>query len=269
MRLRLRGFNLTLPRRIDGKPIRVPVIAGLKIGLTGEMYLLDLMYRLLPRCEGAVVDVGANIGQTLSKAKLAAPARPYYGFEPNPACFHYLARFIEVNDWQNVTLFPFGIAEQTSVLGLHTSANKATDPEATFLPDANPHHSVASTRYAVVLEYTAFASLIREKIAFLKVDVEGMELDIIKALRAAIERDRPVLVLEMLTLPALETRHAETLKILQSLDYRVYYIETDKKRRLVGLREIRSYENITAPLKADYVALTEDQITAFEPALIS
>jgi len=267
MRLRLRGINLTLPRRIDGKPIRVPVIAGLKIGLTGEMYLLDLLYTLLPASEGAIVDIGANIGQTLSKAKLADPARPYYGFEPNPACFHYLDRFIEVNKWKNITLFPFGIADQTSILRLHTSAGKATDPEATFLPDANPNHHADSSRTAVVLDYARVAPFIKEPIAFLKIDVEGMELDIIKSLRTAIMTDLPVVVLEMLSLPSLAERHAESVELLNSFGYRVFFIETDKKRRLAGLKEIRSYENIAAPLKADYVALTGAHAAAFDSSI--
>lgn len=269
MRLRLRGINLTLPRRIDGKPIRVPVIAGLKIGLTGEMYLLDLMYALLPTVEGAIVDVGANIGQTLSKAKLADPMRPYYGFEPNPACFHYLDRFIELNNWKNISLFPFGIAEQTSVLSLHTSSGKTTDPEATFLPDANPNHAVGRARHAVVVDYKRFAELIREPIAFLKIDVEGMELDIIKSLHVAIERDLPVIALEMLSLDTLEARHTETVRLLTAIGYRVFYIKTDKKRRLEGLREVPVYENVGIPLKADYVALTEKHVAVFDPSLFS
>ncbi len=268
MRLRLRGINFTLPRRIDGKKVRVPVMAGLKIGLTGEMYLLDLMYKLLPGSEGAIVDVGANIGQTLSKARLADPLRPYYGFEPNPACFHYLERFIEVNAWQNITLFPFGVGANTSVLSLHTNSGKETDTEATFLPEANPHHSTDRVRHAVVLGYEAIAPLIREPIAFLKIDVEGMELDIVKALRPALEKDMPVLALEMLSLSSLAARHAETVRLLKHTGYRLFFIETDRQRRLVGLKEIEAYENIKAPLKADYVALTERHLTRIEASLV-
>lgn len=95
----LRYLNLRLPRRFGGRSVVVPLIGGFKVGLSGERFLLDLMDHFLPCIRGAVVDIGANVGQTLVKAKLAAPGRTYYGFEPNPACFHYLEALVQANGW--------------------------------------------------------------------------------------------------------------------------------------------------------------------------
>ena len=268
MRLRLKSINLTLPRRIDGERVRVPVMAGLKVGLTGEMYLLDLLRALLPDHPGAIVDVGVNIGQTLAKAKLADPARPYYGFEPNPACFAYLERFIEVNGWREVTLFPFGLGKETEVLELFSAAEKATDSEASFVPAANPHHEAGQRRHAVVFDFAAVAPLIREPAALVKVDVEGMELDVLASMRPLLEAQRPAVVLEMLTLKNMVARHAETVRLLAGLGYRVFRIETGARRRLAGLTEIAEYTHADVPLKTDYAALSERHLASLDPSLI-
>ncbi len=81
----IRPFNFTLRRRVAGRPIKIPLVGRLKVGLSGEKFLLDIFELLLPKLEGAFVDVGANLGQTLCKVKLVDAARTYYGFEPNAA----------------------------------------------------------------------------------------------------------------------------------------------------------------------------------------
>ncbi len=268
MRLRVRSINLTLPRRIDGTVVRVPVIAGLKAGLSGEKFLIDLLRALSPHVAGAFVDVGANIGQTLARLRIADADRPYYGFEPNPACFHYLERFIEVNSWMNVTLFPFGIGERPSIMSMHTAVGKATDLTASFVPDSRVKDEDITYKHAAVFDYATVAPFIREPIAILKVDVECMELEVLRSFRSAIERDRPVIVTEMLTLERHRERHVQTVELLRGSDYRVFLIESNRRHRLTGLREIHAYEDVDAPHKADYVALNDRHVGVLDPTLL-
>ena len=86
----IRHVNFTLRRRVEGRRIKIPVIGGLKVGISGEKFLLHVLRLFLPKVDGAVVDVGMNLGQTLCKVKLVDPTRSYYGFEPNAACHAYL-----------------------------------------------------------------------------------------------------------------------------------------------------------------------------------
>ncbi len=267
MRLRVRSINLTLPRRIDGTVIRVPVIAGLKAGLSGEKFLIDLLRALSPHVEGAFLDVGANIGQTLARLRIADADRPYYGFEPNPTCFYYLERFIEVNAWTNVTLFPFGIGERPSIMSMHTAAGKPTDLTASFVAGSRIKDEDVRYKHAAVFDYASVAALVKEPIAILKVDVECMELEVLRSFQTGIERDRPVIITEMLTLERHRERHARTVELLRGNDYRVFLIESNRRHRLTGLREIRSYDDVDAPHKADYVALTDPHVDALDPTL--
>ena len=50
----------------------------------------DLIKRLVLPNDGAFIDVGANVGQTLLDTLNAHPMVQYIGFEPNPSCVFYL-----------------------------------------------------------------------------------------------------------------------------------------------------------------------------------
>ena len=58
----IRHINFTLPRRIDGRWIKLPVLGGLKAGISGQRFLLDILKHFLPKLDGAVVDVGVVKG---------------------------------------------------------------------------------------------------------------------------------------------------------------------------------------------------------------
>ena len=60
----LRHFNFVLRRRIRGRSIRIPVLGGLKVGLSGEPFLFDLLERYLPSVD-VLCDCGRDSGGTL------------------------------------------------------------------------------------------------------------------------------------------------------------------------------------------------------------
>ena len=58
----LRHINFTLKRRLADASIRIPVLSGLKVGISEEKFLLDILAFLLPKLDGAFIDAGANLG---------------------------------------------------------------------------------------------------------------------------------------------------------------------------------------------------------------
>ena len=57
----------------------------------------DLIKRLVSPDDGAFIDVGANVGQTLLDILSSHPTAQYIGFEPNPSCVFYLQSLIKLN----------------------------------------------------------------------------------------------------------------------------------------------------------------------------
>lgn len=110
--VRLASRSLTRRRHLHGRRFLVPsVLPGLTGPLQSEDWLFPLLAQLLAARPGVVLDVGANIGQTLVKVKAADWARPYIGIEPNPACVHFLKTFIALNRIPEALVIPAGLSD--------------------------------------------------------------------------------------------------------------------------------------------------------------
>ena len=234
-------------------------MGGLKVGISGERFLLDILKHFLPKLDGAVVDVGVNIGQTLCKVKLADPNRRYYGFEPNAACHAYLEHLVRINAWTDVSIFPCGLSDRTTMLRLHVSADRATDGLGSFLPsilpDGKRENHLSWVKHAAVFTYSEVDNLVEERIALLKIDVEGTELEVVRGMAAAIQRDEPIVAIELIPDESLIERHEETVILLQSLNYSLFSIEKRRDESWAGLKPMRSYVLPDDLSLSDYLAI--------------
>jgi FkbM family methyltransferase len=156
----------------------------------GEPELL-LLRGLLPT-GGVAVDVGANRG--VYAFALSEIAREVHAFEPNPD-FAHLARHMLAgravvhavalsNTTGRATLF-VPIAEDGSELHLAGSLK-------------NTHRQFAQQRVIDTPVKTLDSYHLRD-VTFIKVDVEGTELEVLEGARSTIASDRPVLLLELLS----------------------------------------------------------------------
>lgn len=221
---------------------------------------MDLLDALLPHLDGAVLDIGANLGQTLAKIKLADPERAYFGFEPNAVCFHYLEKLVQANDWRNVELFPIGLSNRSSILKLHTFSDEPTDPLASFRADFQPRPAAKRARYASVFSLDDIDELTDEKIAVAKIDVEGGEFEALEGMSACITHKRPVVILELMQMPELETQHRRSVQLLNSYGYRLFMIQRDRSRHWTGLDPVTDYA-YTAEPDCDYFLAVPEKLT--------
>lgn len=262
----LRSANFTLRRRMDGGHIRVPVVAGVKVGLSGEPFLLDMLKAFLPQLHGAFIDVGANLGQTLCKVELASPGRCYYGFEPNSACHAYLEALVSSNGWPNVSLFPCGLANRTAVLPLHVSSHRPTDGRASLFPDVRPELDLTARKYAAFVAFSDVAHLLSNPIAFVKIDVEGAERDVLQSMADAIQSQLPIIALEMMPVPQLEEEHRHTVELLRSFGYDVFGVLKSAEQRWAGLEPVETYGAVAQQRRSDYVAVPRSRLSELQIA---
>lgn len=262
----LRRVNFTLRRRVDGRHIRVPVIAGVKVGLSGEPFLLDILKSFLPQLHGAFVDVGANLGQTLCKVELASPGRCYYGFEPNSACQAYLEALVSSNGWSNVSLFPCGLANRAAVLPLHVSSHRPTDGRASLFPDVRPELDLTASKYAAFVAFSDVAHLLSGPLAIVKIDVEGAEPDVLQSMADVIQCQLPIIVLEMMPVPRLEEQHRHTVELLRSFGYDVFGVLKSAEERWVGLEPVETYSAAVQQRRSDYLAVPRSRLSELQIA---
>jgi FkbM family methyltransferase len=162
-----------------------------------ERWFRDLARRLLGLREGAVLDVGANVGQTLLAILEIEPSRRYIGFEPQASCCAGLNRFIEDNNLTNHAVMAVGLGETSGILALGTRSRE--DVSASLVREYRPagFHS----HYApvpVCRGDEVLGALDVSDVAMLKIDVEGGELAVMRGFSELLARRLPPVIFELL-----------------------------------------------------------------------
>jgi FkbM family methyltransferase len=192
-------FNATVRGSWLGQPVAVPLVFGNGIQhvRVSEGWMYDIIRTLLERTSGAFVDVGANIGQTLLKVKMADRDRAYFGFEPNPVAVAYLQQLSARNHFTHTSIFPVGLSDHTAVVTLFLKDD--VDPSASLVTGfRSPERYSMSRGVAVHRGDDVLEGIADLHVGILKIDVEGAELDVIAGCERTIARDQPVIICEVL-----------------------------------------------------------------------
>ncbi|GEO42851.1 FkbM family methyltransferase [Skermanella aerolata] len=236
----------------NGNALKVPVMEGHGFAnLTEHEPIVDQMIgHLLRLRQGWFVDVGANFGQTLLKVARHDRRRPYLGFEVQPFCLHYLDQLISINGLDTFRILPIGLSD-TERLATMTSEHPG-DPRATTVqgfwpPDWQPISRMVPLRVGDdVIE-----ELAPNRIAILKVDVEGAEADVLEGLERTIARHRPYILIEILpySVSRIDQDGAVAAEIRSSR-----MAATD---RLLGLNAARGYRSFRMMPNAGLLETTD------------
>jgi FkbM family methyltransferase len=172
-----------------------------------------------------VFDVGGYVGlYTLFFASAAGPKGKVVAFEPNPVCLKELRANVKLNGFYNVVIVPIAAGSRRAL------GKMAAD---TFLP---AYSTLSKRKGALLLDKN------RAKIMpvntdtldnyvkttgtlpnFVKIDVEGFELEVLQGMKETINAHQPDLFIEI---------HGENpekiVKLLLECGYSVYHVEKKK-----------------------------------------
>lgn len=136
--------------------------------------------------EDEIIDVGANIGGfTVPFSKFA---RKVHAFEPIPETADQLDYNIAQNDVTNVVVHRFGLSDTPGVLYPH----RTPDSGSTSLVDAQDDNSKETVPVTTLDD--CFGDT---KISFMKIDVEGMEVRVLRGGTKLLAASRPVIFFEI------------------------------------------------------------------------
>jgi FkbM family methyltransferase len=237
-------FNFFFFISLNSTRIKIPFING--IGLSNfiikEDWLDDIISVLIPNYGGCFIDVGANIGQSLIRVKTTRPDLKYIGFEPGATCVSYLQYLISMNNFQNCEINNCALSYKTQSLILEKSSKD--DPRASVVPDLRPGFFTSQEKI-MALDFDSHFH--NEFITFVKIDVEGAELDVINGMRNSILIHKPVITCEVLdglddsVLAYTQTRVNELTKLIHGMDYSIVRLQTEKEsQKLVSYELIDS-----------------------------
>lgn len=136
---------------------------------------------------GLSLDVGANIG-FMSMAMLAAGCS-VVAFEPQPALYDLLC--------ENVS--PFHQVVMCSPIALSDFNGKSTMPRIRYGEKGNYGGLALGQRSelgTITVDCNMLDNIVLERIGFIKIDVEGHEIAVLRGGRERIMRDRPIMYIE-------------------------------------------------------------------------
>jgi len=178
-----------------------------------------------------VVDIGANIGQTLLKVKSINMEINYIGFEPNPVCVNYLYKLIAKNKLNNTILFPVGLSDKTQLVPFHYYTDSETDSSASIIPEYRPGSTLKKTTFVPVFDIRSIPQIMSmDKINLIKIDVEGAEQEVLLSCQELIKKHKPYIIIEILPVYSSENfirkkRQDEIEDLVNLLNYKIYLIK--------------------------------------------
>lgn len=178
------------------------------------------------------VDIGANIGNHV--VGVASTFDRIVAFEPHPVLFHVLSANILANNIETAEVHNFGLGLSNDSLTLvenpeNHGLSKIEDLSTMSADYFNLNEEAFSQQYKVEIKSADLALEPYYEVlenAFIKIDVEGMEFQIIQALMPILERQKPVLAFEWV--PKEQPEMRELLDLL--VDYRLFTVSIHQSR---------------------------------------
>ncbi len=197
--------------------------------------------------EGHVLDVGANVGAfSLKTLKNTNHNLTIHAFEPNPFVYNQLEQNFSLNTLppEHYKLNNIGLSNQQGFLDFYW--NKENTGGGSF---AKNNNSTQSQKIAVTTidEYVAKNQL--ENIAFIKIDVEGYEPEVLEGAKETLTQHRPTLFIEV-SPEWWRNNNYDVLSVLtvfKELNYQFFPIIDEKEQsemQLSGLSNIRQQYNL-------------------------
>ena len=164
-------------------------------GITRELYAFGkrenfatdlILNKSLIAPEQIVLDIGANIGYyALMEGKAVGPKGKVYAVEPVPRNFQILRENIRLNSLENVEAFNFALGDKNGSTKMHIS-NKSNWSRVikTNIPD--------KIEEIIDVEMKTVDNFIENKPtpSFIRMDVEGYEVNILRGMENLIKNDR-------------------------------------------------------------------------------
>lgn len=144
---------------------------------------------------GTILDIGANVGT--HSLRFARVFDHVLSFEPNPLVIDRLRRNVALNGASNIAVHQVGLSDVKGELELFApdSGNQGLGTFLTAEQYDRPLQSIAKAPIEVGDDFIAAHA--PGRIDAIKCDVQGFELQVFRGLRQTVERDRPILWIEL------------------------------------------------------------------------
>jgi len=177
-----------------------------------------------------VVDAGANFGwYAIHLARWVGPGGRVLAFEPIPASFGELTDNTLLNGCGNLRNFPMALGGEDGMISLYLPSSHLGAGAASQFLDMGEKVPVPMKRLDTLLEAEGVAH-----VDFLKADIEGGELNLLRGAQGLLARCHPAILIEIVDIHCRRFGHGpeDVIGFLAGFGYKGRYI--DGNGSLVG-----------------------------------
>jgi len=182
-----------------------------------------------------VFDIGAHKGGYLNAIrKCVGKLGTVVGFEPQSFLYDYLISIKKSLHWSNVTIERLALSDKTGKSNLYIPANKVkqdSSPEASLL-ESKSERNINRIEEVNTQTLDNYVKQYNLRPAFLKIDVEGNELNIFKGGTELLNNLKPKIIVEIEARHVGKEKAMETFDFLTNLNYSGKFIH---KKEFIGL----------------------------------
>lgn len=204
-----------------------------------------------------VVDVGANVGwYTKVLAESVSSEGQVYSIEPMNMTFELLSHCVHQLGLKNVELFCCGASEASGEALMEIPSYEKGGDNFYMARIVSGDTRVENRYKRIQIRLRSLDEILvgsKSPIKFIKCDVEGHELSVVKGARTVIEKFRPAWLIEVSHDPdKLRSPSNELFSLLRSYGYKVFWLNGDNLiERTAGDRSV------------NYFFLTAEQVSSF------
>lgn len=170
---------------------------------------------LKERPNPVIFDVGANIGCFTTLLARVLPNSTIHAFEPQRHVFQMLSGNIAINNFYNVHTINCAVSNYNGTLDIEEPDPMQPCDFGTYsLVHQNTYTPSGRKRVCDVITLDKYVEKHNiERVDFIKIDVEGMDIDVLEGARKIIEAHKPTLFVEHIT------PYTSIKEQLQSIDF--------------------------------------------------
>ena len=149
--------------------------------------------------DAIIADVGAHAGQFTKLFAAMAPRGHVYSFEPGAYALSILRKVKRIKNLHNVSIVPFGLGDTPGAAVLHLPIKKSGSLGFGLGSLSGPKEG--SRAHTDKVSITTLDAFVEEnkitRLDFIKCDIEGWELHMLRGAKKTLESLSPVLMLEV------------------------------------------------------------------------
>ncbi|NOR85320.1 FkbM family methyltransferase [archaeon] len=180
--------------KIYGNDDDVSSFIPLQINGTYEPGTMRVLKKIIKPTD-ICIDIGGNIGMISIPLGFLAKRGHVYAFEPESNNYQNFMDSIAENKSYNVEVFCCGISDNREVRTLTYEMDKLACNHMTDTNFVNPECETKDALFITLDEFIIERSL--DTINFIKIDVEGAEVKILRAIKQSILKFKPTLIVEV------------------------------------------------------------------------